>query len=178
MALFGFKTKEDVDSGVSGVCRPAQTRISFGMTSGLITNMVLIIGMADWSGAKAVIIAGILVVGVADNISDSFGIHIYRESECLSAAEVWLGTFTNFISRLLVSLSFVAIVAFLPMKAAAICSVLLGMLLLAGLSYSISRAKGAKPFQAMVEHLSIAAGVILASHFLGGLIHAKIQGVT
>jgi vacuolar iron transporter family protein len=177
MALCELKTKDSSDHGVPGVCRISQTKISFGMTSGIITNLALITGMAGWSGAKAGIIAGILVVGVADNISDSFGIHIYQESECLSEAEVWLGTFTNFISRLLVSLSFAAIVAFLPMKTAEVISIIWGLVLLAVLSYAISLSKGIKPFRSMVEHISIAAGVVLASHFFGGLIASKLQVV-
>jgi hypothetical protein len=51
---------------------------------------------------KVGIIGALLVIALADNMSDSFGIHFYQESECVGKREVWLSTFTNFFTRLLV----------------------------------------------------------------------------
>jgi vacuolar iron transporter family protein len=156
------------------ICRPYQTKFSFGAASGIITNMALITGLDGWNNAKTAIIAGMLVVALADNISDSMGIHIYQESECLSTKEVWFSTFTNFSSRLLVSLTFIGLVFFLPLPIAVIISVIWGVLLLGILSYLISKNKKINPYQAMVEHISIAIVVVIASHFLGRLINGRI----
>jgi VIT1/CCC1 family predicted Fe2+/Mn2+ transporter len=156
------------------VCRPYQTKFSFGATSGIITNMALITGLGGWQNAKTTIIAGMLVVALADNVSDSMGIHIYQESECLGTKEVWFGTFTNFSSRLLVSSTFILLVYFLPLPLAAIFSVVWGLLLLATLSYLISKDKKINPYQAMFEHVGIAILVVIASHFLGKLINGKV----
>jgi len=148
-------------------CRPSQTSFSFGATSAIITILGLITGLDTLKQSKLSIIAGILVIALADNISDSLGIHMYQESECLNGREVWFSTCTNFLIRLLVSLTFVLIVSFLPIPLMVLCAVTWGLALLAGMSYVIARNRGVNPFQSIFEHLSIAVIVIIASHFVG-----------
>ena len=150
-----------------GKCRPNQTKFSFGGTSAIITILGLIIGLDSTANPKVVIISGILVIALADNISDSLGIHIFQESECVDKKEVWLSTLTNFLTRLFVSFSFVALVALLPMTLAVPCSIIWGMGLLAAISYAIARGRGLNPYPAILEHFSIAIAVIIASEFAG-----------
>jgi len=152
-----------------------QTKFSFGATSAIITNLGLIIGLRSGEHVKLGIIGGILVIALADNISDSIGIHIYQESECIKPKEVWISTFTNFMTRLIVSLVFVLLVAILPIQAAVICSLIWGLSLLSVLSYSIAKREGISPYAAMLEHLAIALFVIVASNFLGHFIIHKFQ---
>jgi len=129
--------------------------------------------MDTWVHAKTSIISAILVIALADNISDSLGIHIYQESECINSREVWVSTFTNFASRLLVSLTFILLIMILPIETAVACSLIWGLALLAFLSYIIARARGVSPWQAMGEHIGIAVLVIAMSHFIGKAIVAK-----
>ena len=152
-----------------------QTKFSFGATSGVITILSLITGLDTLTHPKMSIMGGILLVALADNISDSLGIHIYQESECLDPKEVWISTFTNFITRLFVSMTFVFLVAALPIKQAVIFSVAWGLLLLTVMSYSIARDRKVNPYTAIFEHLVIAVSVIVASHFLGGWIIGKFK---
>ena len=121
------------------------------------------------------IIGGILVVALADNISDSFGIHIYQESECLNEREVWFSTLTNFLTRFFVSLTFIFLVAVLPIKLAVAYSVAWGLTLLTVMSYTIAKKRGIGPYPVILEHLSIAAIVIIASSFLGKLLIARFH---
>lgn len=147
-------------------CRLKQTKFSFGATSGIITNLGIIVGLDKVTHPRLSIIGAILIVAIADNISDSLGIHIYQESECLSQKEVWSSTVTNFITRFLVSLSFIVLVLMMPLAFAVTCSVIWGFFLLSILSYTIARIRGVNPRQAIFEHLCIASVVILASNFL------------
>jgi len=64
---------------------------------------------------KGPILAGLLTIAVADNISDSLGIHLYKESEGYGQRLSLLSTTLNFLSRLLISCTFIAIVLVLPM---------------------------------------------------------------
>lgn len=144
-----------------------QTKFSFGASSALITNLGLIMGLDSGPNAKFSIIAGILVIAIADNISDSFGIHMYQESECIERKEVWFSTFTNFLTRLIVSAIFIALVYFLPMNIAVISSLIYGLLLLAFMSYLIAKDEEINPFFAIAEHLGIALGVIVLSELVG-----------
>jgi len=147
-------------------CRLKQTKFSFGATSGIITNLGIIVGFDKVAHPRLSIVGAILIIAIADNISDSLGIHIYQESECLSSKEVWFSTATNFLSRLLVSLSFIVLVLAMPLAFAVTCSVIWGLFLLSILSYTIARTRGVNPRLAIFEHLCIASVVILASNFL------------
>jgi VIT1/CCC1 family predicted Fe2+/Mn2+ transporter len=133
------------------------------------------VGLRTGEHAKLSIIVGILVIALADNIADSMGIHIYQESECLKTREVWLSTFTNFITRLLVSLTFILLVIFLPIRAGIACSLLWGLLLLAAISYTIAKDRQANVYLVILEHLVIAIIVIIASNFIGKLVINKIK---
>ena len=54
---------------------------SFGLTSGIITTLGLIVGLYSGTGSKTIVLAGIIVIAVADALSDSVGIHISEEAE-------------------------------------------------------------------------------------------------
>ena len=152
-----------------------ETRFSFGATAAIITNLALVAGLRTGEYARPSIIGGMLVIAVADNISDAIGIHIYQESELLETREVWLSTATNFITRLMVSLTFITLVFFLPIKLAVISTLVWGALLLSVMSYMIAKDKGIKPHLAILEHLSIAATVVIASNFIGQLILERLK---
>ena len=142
-----------------------QTKFSFGATSAIITNLGLITGLDKLAHPQLSIITGILIIAVADNIADSAGIHIYQESECLGSKEVWFSTLSNFLTRILVSLAFIFLIVSFPLKMAVFASVVLGLFLLAIMSYSIAKNRGTNPYLSIIEHISIAVLVIIASHF-------------
>jgi vacuolar iron transporter family protein len=149
-----------------------QTRFSFGSTSAIITNLALMAGLHSQANAKVSIIGGILVIALADNVSDSFGIHIYQESEKIETREVWISTLLNFTSRVLVSFSFVALIMLLPLNPAILVSIVWGLLLLAGISYMIAKNEHSNPYLSIFNHLLIAVAVIFFSNLIGDfLIH-------
>ena len=160
---------------VKNKCRLYQTKFSFGATSAIITNLGLIIGLDSLAHPKLSIIGGILVIALADNISDSVGIHIYQESECITDREVWFSTFSNFFTRILVSLTFIILVLALPIRLAVFCSMVWGLLLLAFMSYTIAKDRGVSPYRAIFEHISIAVFVIIVSSFLGKFLISKFS---
>lgn len=147
-----------------------KTKFSFGSTSAIITNLALMAGLHSEPNARISIIGGILVIALADNVSDSFGIHIYQESEDIEAHEVWASTILNFISRVLVSLSFVALILLLPFNAAIISSIVWGLLLLAVLSYMIAKNGSGNPYLSILTHVLIAVAVIFLSNLVGDLL--------
>jgi len=150
--------------------RSLQTKFSFGSSSAIITNLALMAGLHSEINARVSIIGGILVIALADNVSDSFGIHIYQESEKIPAKEVWISTFFNFTSRVLVSLSFVFLVWLLPLKIAIISSIIWGFCLLASMSYLIAKEEDENPYLSILTHLLIAAAVITLSNLVGDML--------
>lgn len=148
-------------------------KFSMGATAAIITSMGLIAGLV-YKGAKSSIIASLLILAIADNISDSLGIHIYKESEGVSRREIAITTYGNFIVRLILAFTFIAMVLLLPPQTAFIVSSIWGLSLLSVLSYYIARSKQTKASSEITWHLIVAVLVIVGSKFLGNLIFSKI----
>jgi hypothetical protein len=58
-----------------------KTGFSFGLTSGIITTLGLMVGLHSGTHSKFVVIGGILTIAVADAFSDALGIHVSEETE-------------------------------------------------------------------------------------------------
>ncbi|MGA2914711.1 MAG: hypothetical protein ABSE89_01645 [Sedimentisphaerales bacterium] len=165
-----------MENDLKNTARPAQTRFSFGATSAIITNLGIITGLDTLAHPKLSIIGALLVIALADNMSDCFGIHIYQESEDLSKKEVWLSTMTNFLARLFVSSTFIVLIILLPVKLATVCSVVWGLLILTVMTYAITKQRKMNPYSAILVHILIAVFVVAASNFIGAFLIAKFQG--
>lgn len=163
------KTKPTSESHIIG----SHHRFVFGSTTAIITNLGLIMALYHTANPKLNMIGSILAVALADNISDSLGIHIHEETEHLKTSEVWISTITNFSARLLVSLIFVLALSLLPLFSAAILLTVFGMVLLSVISYFVAVRRKRNPYHALIEHLSIATFVIAASHFVGQWIESR-----
>jgi VIT1/CCC1 family predicted Fe2+/Mn2+ transporter len=145
---------------------PQLTRFSFGATSAIITCLAFIVGLAKSPNPKFAIIGSLLVIAIADNISDSLGIHIYQESDRKKSEVVRTSTLFNFITRFFVILVFILFVLFLPLLYASILSIVWGISLLILLSYYIARELHVSPYRAIFEHVAIAVVVIIISNYL------------
>lgn len=143
------------------------TRFSFGITAAIITDLGLIVGFDSVLNPKSGIIRSLLVIAIADNISDTLAMHVYQESQKLGRKEVIASTFSNYATRLLASLVFVLLIAVFPMRLATILALVYGLGLLVLTSYSIAIDSHASPAKAVLEHIVVAAGVILISEALG-----------
>jgi len=122
-----------------------KTGFSFGLTSGIITTLGLIVGLHSGTHSKVVIIGGILIIAIADAFSDALGIHISEESECRhTAKEIWESTFSTFGAKFVFAMTFVIPVLLLPLTAAIIVSVAWGLSLLGIFSFYIAREQRVK----------------------------------
>jgi VIT1/CCC1 family predicted Fe2+/Mn2+ transporter len=147
---------------------------SFGAVSAVITCLALIISFNTATSSKLGVIGSLLIIALADNISDTLGIHIYQEGEFSSFRNVWKATLSNFLTRLGVILIFVLIVFSLPPQAAAICSIVYGFFILTIVSYLIARKKNISPQKIISEHILIAIAVLIVSKYITYLIRSRI----
>jgi VIT1/CCC1 family predicted Fe2+/Mn2+ transporter len=142
--------------------------LSFGLTSGIITTLGLIVGLHSGTQSDIVIIGGILVIAIADAMSDALGIHVSVESENkYSAKEVWESTIATFLSKFVFALTFIIPVLFLQLSAAIIICVIWGLSLIAIFSYYVAKQQNIKPYRVILEHLLIAIIVIVITHYVG-----------
>jgi len=148
--------------------------IAFGTTSAVVTSMGMSVGLNAATASKATIVSGLLIVAIADNISDSLSIHVYQESEGLESRAAFRSTITNFLARLLATGTFVVLVIALP--PAMMGPVLLGwgLVLLAALTYRVARARGVSVVSEIAKHIAVALLVVFVSRTIGAWIRAYL----
>ena len=147
----------------------------FGSSAAIITDVSLIVGLGSARTGKGPILVGLLTIAVADNISDSLGIHLYKESEGCGEKLTLLATILNFVSRLLISCTFIAIVLVLSLGQAVLVGLIWGLLLIIFISYLLSRSNKDNPVTEIVKHVFIAIMVIVLSRFLGAAIATRFH---
>jgi VIT1/CCC1 family predicted Fe2+/Mn2+ transporter len=151
-----------------------KTGVCFGLTSGVITTLGLMVGLNAGTHSKQAVLGGILTIAVADAFSDALGIHIAEESENThSHWEVWQSTIATFASKFLFALTFAVPVLMLDLSMAVAVSVVYGLSILGALSYYLAREQGNIPAKVVAEHLGIALLVIVATHTVGQWIGAR-----
>ncbi|MDP8262975.1 MAG: hypothetical protein P9M13_06710 [Candidatus Ancaeobacter aquaticus] len=141
---------------------------SFGVTSGIITTLGLMIGLYSGTHSKLAVLGGIITIAIADAFSDSLGIHISEESENKhTAKEIWISTFSTFVSKFVLAMTFVVPVLLLSLRNAIAVSIIWGLLLLSILSYTIACEEKVNRWKVIIEHLFIAVLVIVLTYLIG-----------
>jgi len=125
---------------------PDLRSLSFGGPAAIVTSMGLIVGLNAATTTKAPVVASLLVIGLADNLTDSLSVHIYQESERLAHRRAFQTTVSNFFARLVVTLSFVLLFVLSSGSTAIGVCVVWGLLLLSGLSYLLAKARQVSAF--------------------------------
>ena len=146
----------------------ARTGLFFGATSGVITTIGLIVGLNSGTQSVAAVLGGILVIAVADAMSDALGIHLAEESDPnTDHSHVWAATITTFLTKFVFSISFAVPLLLLPLQPAVIASVAWGLLVIVVLSYFLARTQDESPLAIIAEHVGIAVLVVVLSHYIG-----------
>jgi VIT1/CCC1 family predicted Fe2+/Mn2+ transporter len=143
----------------------------FGLVSGVITTLGLLVGLNAGTGSKLVVIGGILTIAIADSFSDALGIHISEESEGKhTTKEVWESTLTTLLSKFFFALIFLVPLLLLPLQVAVLASVAWGLIVLAALSYFIAREQHTPAWRVISEHVFVAVIVIGLAELAGSWI--------
>ena len=146
----------------------ARTGLFFGATSGVITTIGLIAGLHAGTNSMKAVLGGILVIAVADALSDALGIHLAEESDPNTTTQhIWAATITTFLTKFLFAISFAVPVLLLPLQPAVLVSVAWGIFVIVLLSLSIAKAQQSSPLAIVAEHVGIAIFVVFVSHYIG-----------
>lgn len=145
-----------------------KTGLNFGLTSGVITTLGLMVGLSAGTESKIVVIGGILTIAVADAFSDALGIHLSEESEGVhTEKEIWFSTLATFLAKFIFTLTFLVPVLIFQLNTSVIVSIIWGISLLLVASFYLAKEQKKKPFSIITEHVFIAALVIFLTYFLG-----------
>lgn len=133
------------------------SKISYGGTAAVVTSTALISGLSAADATKPVIVSALLIAALADNLTDALSVHIFQESEKVDQKDALTGTITNFLTRLLLCISFVLLVGLFPLAHVAKVAIVWGMLLLATLTYLVARERKVKPLPEVLKHMLVAS---------------------
>ncbi len=145
-----------------------RTGFFFGATSGVITTIGLLTGLHAGTNSLAAVLGGILVIAIADAMSDALGIHLAEESDpSKSHGQVWTATIATFVTKFAFAVSFALPLFLLPLEQAVWASVSWGMSVIVVLSYFLARTQNERPLPVILEHLGIAILVVILSRLTG-----------
>ncbi len=141
---------------------------SFGLTSGVITTLGLMVGLNSGTHSEAVVLGGIVTIAIADAASDAMGIHVSEESEGRhTAKEIWTSTLSTFFSKFFFALTFVMPVLLFDLDTAVLVGIAWGLLALGFISYRMARNQEKNPVWVVGEHVLIAVVVVVLTHLVG-----------
>ena len=122
------------------------TGLNFGLTSGVITTLGLIVGLDSGTNSKLAVIGGIVTIAVADAMSDALGMHISKESDTnADKQEVWIATIVTLLTKMVMALTFLIPVLLMDLGNAIYVSVVWGLSVIVILSYILAKRSGDKP---------------------------------
>lgn len=144
---------------------------SFGLPSGVVTTLGLMVGLNSITQSGLVVIGGILTLAIADSFSDAMGMHFAQESDNhLTHMDVWKSTLFTLLSKFIFSLIFIIPVLIFELNKAIIISIMFGLYLIFLISFIIARERNDNPWKVVGEHIAITVFVILLTHYVGILI--------
>lgn len=146
----------------------ARSGLHFGLTSGVITTLGLMVGLHSGTDSLQAVVGGILTIAVADAMADALGMHISKEAEKdLAVRQVWIATFATLATKFLMAITFLLPLLLLSLTAAVVVSVMWGILVVAVLSDRLARARREAVLPVVGEHVGIALVVVIVTHYLG-----------
>lgn len=147
--------------------------VGFGLTSGVITTLGMIIGLHSGTHSKLAVEVGIIVLAIADALSDAIGIHVSEEAEMEhTTKELWETSFFTLISKLLIPLTFIIPIILLEeLSTAILLSIFWGLFLITVFSFYMARSQKQDVRKMIAEHVLVAALVVVLAHYLGDLIY-------
>ena len=149
-------------------------KLSFGGPAAIVTGMALIVGLDAATAAKSAMVTSLLIIGIADNLTDSLSVHIYQESERLAERDAFRTTIANFFARFFVCITFIVILLLLPASTAIPVSMIWGFVLLSVLSYFLAKRRKVGAVAEILKHCAVALVVIAISRAIGAWLPAMI----
>jgi len=141
---------------------------AFGLTSGIITTLGMMVGLHSGTHSKLAVIGGIITIAIADAFSDALGIHISEESQNThSQRSIWESTISTFIAKFIFALTFLPPIFLVSLNNAIWISITWGLFVLTVISYWMAKDQNEKPTHVIGEHVGIAVLVVIITHFVG-----------
>ena len=149
--------------------------LSFGLTSGVITTLGMIVGVNASTSSRLAVIAAIVAIAIADAFSDAVAMHVSEESEGVhSRKDVWEATLATFLTKFFFAMTFVVPIWFLPLDIAVLVDIAWGFLIIILFNILLARSQEEGVLRVVLEHLVIAVIVVLITYSVGSFLSTII----
>lgn len=139
----------------------------FGLTSGVITTLGMMIGLNQVTHSSLAVLAGVAVIAITDALSDSTAIFMADETSAHEEGSIWQESISLLVSKLFVGVSFAIPVLLLSLNVAVVVSTIYGVILLLGMSFFIAKNDKHPIGKLILSHLSVAILVVIISAVVG-----------
>ncbi len=146
---------------------------SFGITSGIVTTLGLIVGLSSGTHSELAVIGGILSIAIADGLSESMSMHVSKRCESRNRLYIWESVFAQLFAKFIVTMSFAIPVLLTSLRTAVLIDIGWGLFLLIILSFFVSEYEGRRKWRDILEHLLVAILVVALSYGAGEWINAR-----
>lgn len=147
---------------------PFRVGFSFGLTSGVITTLGLMVGLNSGTHSRVAVIGGVLTMAIADSFSDALGILFSEESENKHPGrEIWLATVSTYLSKLFFIAIFAIPLFLFELQKAIWFNLIMGFLILSLLCLKIAKQEKKPVWKVISGHLLVTLLVILIINYLG-----------
>lgn len=145
--------------------------VSFGLTSGVITTLGMIVGVNASTSSRLAVIAAIVAIAIADAFSDAVAMHVSEESEgAHTRKDVWEATIATFLTKFIFAMTFVIPIWFLALDIAVLVDIIWGLLIMTVFNIFLARSQEERVVRVVLEHLTIAIIVILITYITGSFL--------
>ncbi len=142
--------------------------LSFGLTSGVITTLGMVVGVNASTSSRLAVIAGIVAIAIADAFSDAVAMHVSEESEGgHSRRQVMEATIATFLAKFIFAMTFVLPIWFLPLDVAVLIDLFWGLSIMTVFNFLLARSQDESVIRVILEHLAIAIVVVIITYFVG-----------
>jgi len=148
--------------------RSFRAGFNFGLTSGVITTLGLMVGLNSITNSKFIVIGGVLTIAFADALSDAVAIHIAVESQDkYNSRDIWETTLSTFVYKFVFASMFIPPLIFFELPKAVAISALIGLYVIFVNSLIMARLQDISAKRVIGEHMFLTIAVIIASHYIG-----------
>jgi VIT1/CCC1 family predicted Fe2+/Mn2+ transporter len=145
--------------------------LSFGLTSGVITTLGMIVGVNASTSSRLAVIAAIVAIAIADAFSDSIAMHVSEESEGIhTKKDIWEATLATFLTKFIFALTFVIPIWLLPLDIAVVVDIIWGLSIMTTFNILLAQSQKENVPRVVFEHLVIAIIVVVVTYIVGSFL--------
>ena len=149
--------------------------LSFGITSGVITTLGMVVGVNASTSSRLAVIAAIISIAIADAFSDAVAMHVSEESEGVhTRKDVWEATMATFLTKFAFAMTFVIPIWFLALDLAVLVDIIWGLLIMTVFNIFLARSQDEGVLRVVFEHLTIAIVVVLITYTAGSFLSTVV----